>query len=147
MDCCGFCRSADPSHSIEENQASDADRDPVEGAGEGTDDDSRMRILSTFEHDDMAYRITAIHDHLIVHLLSVIFAEVESMKIVYSRDADVLTIRLGKGQLFDSTDMTDGIIVHISEAGRPLEIEVLDASRVIDKKDVEVSLEALFSAA
>ena len=69
------------------------------------------------------------------------------MKIAYSRDADVLTIQLGEGQPTDSTDMAEGIIVHLSENGRPLEIEILDASKIIDNKQVEVSLEALFSAA
>lgn len=68
------------------------------------------------------------------------------MKIVYSRDADVLTIQLGEGQPFDSTDMAEGVIVHLSENGRPLEIEILDASKIIDDKQVEVSLEALFPA-
>lgn len=69
------------------------------------------------------------------------------MKITYSRDADVLTIQLGEGQPYDSTDMAEGVIVHLSEKGRPLEIEILDASMIIDNKRVEISLEALFSAA
>ena len=69
------------------------------------------------------------------------------MKITYSRDADVLTIQLGEGQPSDSTDMAEGVIVHRSEKGRPLEIEILDASTIIDNKTVEVSLEALFPAA
>jgi uncharacterized protein YuzE len=69
------------------------------------------------------------------------------MKITYSRDADVLTIQLGEGQPFDSTDMAEGIIVHLSKKGRPLEIEILDASTIIDNKQVEVSLDALFSSA
>ena len=69
------------------------------------------------------------------------------MKITYSRDADVLTIQLGEGRPFDSTDMTEGIILHLSEEGRPLEIEILDASTIIDNKRVEVSLEELFPAA
>jgi len=69
------------------------------------------------------------------------------MRIVYSRDADVLTIRLSEGRLSDSTDVAEGVIVHLSEKGRPLEIEILDASTIIDSKAVEVSLEALFPAA
>lgn len=69
------------------------------------------------------------------------------MKIAYSRDADVLTIRLSEGRLCDSTDVAEGVIVHISEKGRPLEIEILDASTVLDSRGVEVSLEALFPAA
>lgn len=69
------------------------------------------------------------------------------MRIVYSRDADVLTIQLSEGRLSDSTDVAEGVIVHLSEKGRPLEIEILDASTIIDSKAVEVSLEALFPAA
>ena len=69
------------------------------------------------------------------------------MKIAYSRDVDVLTIQLGEGRPADSTDVAEGVIVHLSEKGRPLEIEVLDASTVLDGKGVEVSLEALFPVA
>lgn len=69
------------------------------------------------------------------------------MRIVYSRDADVLTIQLGEGQLSDSADVAEGVIVHLSGKGRPLEIEILDASTILDSKAVEVSLEALFPAA
>jgi hypothetical protein len=35
--------------------------------------------------------------------------------------------------------------IHLSARGQPLEIEILDASKVIQKRDVEVSLEALSS--
>ena len=69
------------------------------------------------------------------------------MKIAYSRDADVLTIQLSEGRLSDSADVAEGVIVHLSEEGRPLEIEILDASAIIDNKAVEVSLEALFPIA
>jgi uncharacterized protein YuzE len=67
------------------------------------------------------------------------------MKIVYSPDADVLTIQLREGKPVDSRDIAEGIIIHLSARGQPLEIEVLDASKVIQKKDVEVSIEGLFS--
>jgi uncharacterized protein YuzE len=69
------------------------------------------------------------------------------MKIKYSPDADVLVIQLGEGELFDSRDITEGIIVHLSREGNPLEIEVLDASKVVQKKDIEVSMEAFFQKA
>ena len=69
------------------------------------------------------------------------------MKLAYARDADVLTIRLSEGQPADSTDVAAGVIVHLSENGRPLEIEILDASTIIDGKGVEVSLGSLFPAA
>lgn len=68
------------------------------------------------------------------------------MKIRYSPDADVLTIQLREGKMWDSRDITEGIIVHLAENGQPLEIEILDASKAVQKKDVEVSMEALFPA-
>ncbi|OGC01292.1 MAG: hypothetical protein A3G35_10740 [candidate division NC10 bacterium RIFCSPLOWO2_12_FULL_66_18] len=69
------------------------------------------------------------------------------MRIKYSPDADVLTIRLREGRPADSRDIAEGVIVHLSTKGQPLEIEILDASKVVQKKDIEVSMEALFSAA
>ena len=67
------------------------------------------------------------------------------MKIAYSRDADVLTIQLREGKPTNSRDIAEGIIVHLSAKGPPLEIEILDASKVVQKKDVEISMEALFA--
>ena len=69
------------------------------------------------------------------------------MKIRYSPGADVLTIELRAGRPADSRDLAEGIILHPSAKGQPLEIEILDASKVMQKKDVEVSLTPLFSAA
>jgi uncharacterized protein YuzE len=67
------------------------------------------------------------------------------MKITYSPDADVLTLQLRGGKPADSKDIAEGIIVHFSAKGQPLEIEILGASKVVQKKDVEISLEALFA--
>ena len=67
-----------------------------------------------------------------------------SMKIKYSRDADVLIIKLREGKPSDSRDIAEGIIVHLTARGQPLEIEILDASKVVQKKDIEVSLGGLF---
>lgn len=69
------------------------------------------------------------------------------MRITYSPDADVLIIQLREGKPVDSRDIAEGIIIHLSAKGQPLEIEILDASKVVQKKDVEVSMEALFSPA
>ena len=69
------------------------------------------------------------------------------MKIAYSPDADVLTIQLREGKPVDSRDVADGIIVHLSAKGLPLEIEILDASKTVQKKDIEISMEGLFAAA
>ena len=46
----------------------------------------------------------------------------------------------------DSRDIAEGVIVHLSRAGKPLEIEVLDASKVVQMNDVQVSLEAFTSS-
>ncbi len=69
------------------------------------------------------------------------------MKISYSPDADVMIIQFRTGTPADSRDISEGVIVHLSAKGQPLEIEILDASKVIQKKDVEVSMEPLFSSA
>jgi len=63
------------------------------------------------------------------------------MKIRYSPDADVLTIELREGRPVDSRDLAEGVIVHLSAKGLPLEIEILDAKKVLQKKDLEVSVE------
>jgi uncharacterized protein YuzE len=65
------------------------------------------------------------------------------MKIKYSRDADILVIQLREGKPADSRDIAEGIIVHLTAKGQPLEIEILDASKVVQKKDIEVALDAL----
>ncbi|MBI4536458.1 MAG: DUF2283 domain-containing protein [candidate division NC10 bacterium] len=69
------------------------------------------------------------------------------MRIAYAPEADVMTIQLREGKPADSHDLAEGIIVHLSASGQPLEIEILDASKVVQKKGIEISMEALFSAA
>jgi uncharacterized protein YuzE len=66
------------------------------------------------------------------------------MRIAYSPDADTLMIQLREGEPVDSRDMDEGVIIHLSADGQPLEIEILDASKIIQKKDIEISMEALF---
>ncbi len=68
------------------------------------------------------------------------------MKIKYSPDVDVLTIELRSGKPFNSCDLNEGIILHLSKSGTPLEIEVLDASRVIQRKKLEISVEGFFAS-
>lgn len=65
----------------------------------------------------------------------------------YFRDVGVLTTRLGAGRPTDSTDVAEGVIVHLFKHGRYLEIKILGASTVLAGKGVEVPLEALFPAA
>ena len=70
-----------------------------------------------------------------------------NMKIKYSPDADVLIIQLRRGKPVDSRDIAEGVIVHLSRKGTPLELEILDASRVVERKDVEVAVEELVTKA
>ena len=62
------------------------------------------------------------------------------MQIKYSPDADVVVIRLRDGTPHDSNDLCEGIIVHYDETQKPIEIEILDASKIIDMDAVDVSL-------
>ncbi len=52
------------------------------------------------------------------------------MRIEYSKSADILLIKLRKGTLTDSIDLKEGVILHLDEKGLPLEIELLDASKL-----------------
>jgi uncharacterized protein YuzE len=60
------------------------------------------------------------------------------MKIRYSQEADVLVIELSKGKSKDSIDLKEGVILHLDEKNRPLEIEILDASKVIPLDEIRV---------
>ena len=60
------------------------------------------------------------------------------MKIRYSNDADILVIELRDGTPVDSIDIKEGIILHLDENDQPLEIEILDASKVVMLKEVNV---------
>ncbi len=60
------------------------------------------------------------------------------MKIKYSGDADVLLIVLKDGTPVDSIDLKEGVILHLDGEGQPLEIEILDASRVATLEEVSV---------
>ena len=58
------------------------------------------------------------------------------MQIRYSPDADVIVIRFREGRPVDSIDVVEGVIAHISEDNKVLEIEILDASKVVDLENI-----------
>jgi len=60
------------------------------------------------------------------------------MKIRYSPEADVLVIELKEGTLSDSIDLKEGIILHLNEKREPLEIEILDASKVTSLEEISM---------
>jgi len=52
------------------------------------------------------------------------------LKIKYSKEADILLIELREGKPVDSIDLKEGVILHLDGDGLPLEIELLDASKL-----------------
>jgi len=54
------------------------------------------------------------------------------LRIRYSDDVDIVTLELREGRPVDSIDLAEGVILHLDEKGIPLEIEILDASKVVD---------------
>lgn len=78
-------------------------------------------------------------------MLSDIIKGVERMQIKYSPDADVLLVKLREGKLVDSIDIGEGLIAHYAEDGSVLEIEILDASKVVELKNFSFSLEGVFT--
>jgi uncharacterized protein YuzE len=52
------------------------------------------------------------------------------MKYEYDRETDTLTIRLSDNAP-DHAEQTENVITHHSRAGKPVEIEILDASHTI----------------
>ena len=67
------------------------------------------------------------------------------MQIKYSPDADVLLVKLREGRLVDSVDIAEGLIAHYAEDGSVLEIEILDASKIVELKDLSFSLEGMLT--
>ena len=66
------------------------------------------------------------------------------MKIRYSKEADILLIELRDGTPVDSIDLKEGVILHLDNQGLPLEIEILDASKIamLDEISVMTPIEA-----
>ena len=61
------------------------------------------------------------------------------MQIKYSPDADVLMVKLSTGIPVDSIDIAEGLIAHYSQDKKLLEIEILDASQIVEMKDLILS--------
>ncbi len=52
------------------------------------------------------------------------------MKASYDRDADILTIEVSSDSL-DHAEEAGSIIIHVSPTGRPVPLEILDASEFL----------------
>ncbi len=60
------------------------------------------------------------------------------LKIKYLQEADILLIELRDGIPADSIDLKEGVILHLDDQGLPLEIEILDASKLAVLKEISV---------
>ncbi|MBO8143325.1 MAG: DUF2283 domain-containing protein [Thermodesulfobacterium sp.] len=61
------------------------------------------------------------------------------MKIKYSKDSDILIITLKEGTPEDSIDLKEGVILHLDKEGKPLELEILDASQFVQLEEISFS--------
>lgn len=71
--------------------------------------------------------------------------EVKDHIIITDKDFISLLVKLRKGKLADSVDVAEGLIAHYGEDGSVLEIEILDASKVVEMKDLSFSLEGMLA--
>ena len=58
------------------------------------------------------------------------------MKISYDKEIDALSMTLRKGKVVKTVEVSPEILVDFDEAGNPLYLEILDASRKIGKKEM-----------
>ena len=62
------------------------------------------------------------------------------MKIKYSNEADILLIEFKEGTPVDSIDLKEGIILHLDSKGAPIEMEILDASKLVSMDEFNISI-------
>ena len=67
------------------------------------------------------------------------------MKIKYSNEADILLIEFKEGIPVDSIDLKEGIILHLDIKGAPIEMEILDASKVVSMDEFNILIPAIKS--
>jgi len=62
------------------------------------------------------------------------------VKIRYDPEADALYIRLREGDIEESDQVAQGLIIDYDTDGKPLAIEILDASQVLGGREMRVEL-------
>lgn len=58
------------------------------------------------------------------------------MKVVYDESVDILYIRLREGTYEESDEVSAGVIVDYDTEGKPLAIEILNASALLGNTDL-----------
>jgi uncharacterized protein YuzE len=62
------------------------------------------------------------------------------MRIRYDRKVDALYIRLREGEIDESDEVSEGVVMDYDNAGLLMGIEILDASRVLGGREMKVEL-------
>ena len=62
------------------------------------------------------------------------------MRIQYDPQADALYIELRDGEIEESDEVAPGFLVDYDAAGKPVAIEILDASEVLGGREMKVEL-------
>jgi uncharacterized protein YuzE len=60
------------------------------------------------------------------------------MQINYDPEVDVLTVRLREREQFGTDEVAPGMIVDFDDQGLPLVIEILNATRVLNREKLEL---------
>lgn len=58
-----------------------------------------------------------------------------TIRVRYDEGVDILTIRWGEGDYEESDEVSDGVIVDYDKEGKPMAIEILDASKMLSQVD------------
>jgi uncharacterized protein YuzE len=62
------------------------------------------------------------------------------MRIRYDPTVDALYIRLREGEIEESDEVSDGVIMDYDDKGHLMAIEILDASQVLGGREMKVEL-------
>lgn len=57
------------------------------------------------------------------------------IRVLFDEQVDILTIRWREGDYDESDEITEGVIVDFDKAGKPMAIEILDASKMMGQVD------------
>lgn len=57
------------------------------------------------------------------------------MRITYDESVDIIYIRFREGDYEESDEVSEGVIVDYDKDGKPMAIEILDASHVLGQVD------------
>jgi uncharacterized protein YuzE len=57
------------------------------------------------------------------------------VRITYDESVDIIYIRFREGDYEESDEVSEGVIVDFDKEGKPMAIEILDASKILSQVD------------